>query len=411
MIQTRYSSGTLLLSCALAVRALAQLAIFFLAANVLGVETYGVLITLVAMGSIVAPVTSLGLEYIVLRQASLNTESTGTMIAVAISLAIGAGVSVSIVLTIIVFLFLSIDVSIAICLFIFLTEIVGNRIQETCARYYQGKENTKLYAMVRVGFPTARLLVLIIIGSTFDLDLLLWVIVTSIASTVTALCFVCHIAVKETGFKFSTDRIGKHLVMGMRFMWGGVMYRLGNDGDKILVEEFSGLEAAGTYGAGYKIIETTNLLAQSLISVNTSKFYRAFSCNFLSGWSVLINTLAWSIGINVILAVLILLSGSFVSQLLGDGFVGVERVMQILAVYPLLLSIRSVGSLGLQACGFPNINSKILFASAIFCVVGAVILVPEYGWRGAAYSSIASEFFSILFVYIYLFKLGRAASV
>ncbi len=196
----------------------------------------------------------------------------------------------------------------------------------------------------------------------------------------------------------------KSLPYGLALILNTIYFRI----DTILISVIRGDEEVGIYGVAMKMLEHFAILPlyfmNSVLPVltrtikeKTDKYKKviSYAFDFLAALSI-----PMVVG-GVILAfpiIFVVSTPDFLSRL-GDGFYGSDIAFQIL-IFALLFQFLNV----LFAFILIAINqqSKLLYingACAIFNIVANLIVIPHYGFRGAAFTSILSELFILIATY------------
>jgi O-antigen/teichoic acid export membrane protein len=206
-------------------------------------------------------------------------------------------------------------------------------------------------------------------------------------------------------FDFWKDVIVKSLPYGIALILNTIYFRI----DSILISLMRGQEEVGIYGVAMKMLEHFAVIPlyfmNSVLPVLTkavkekSDRYKQiirYSFDFLAALSIPI-----VVG-GVILAypiIFIVSTPEFLSRV-SEGFYGSDLAFQVL-IFALLFQFINV----LFAFILISVNkqSKLLYINAA-CValnlIGNIIVIPRYGFMGAAFTSVLSEMFILICTYI-----------
>lgn len=206
-------------------------------------------------------------------------------------------------------------------------------------------------------------------------------------------------------FDFWKSVLIKALPYGLALILNTIYFRI----DSLFIYYIRGEKEAGIYGVAMKMLEQFSILPlyfmNSVLPVltraikeKTQKYQDIirYSFDFLVSMSV-----PMVVG-GVILAfpiVFIFSTPEFLSRL-GEGYYGSDIAFQILIFALLFQFVNVLFSFILIAV---NKQIKLLYISAvavIFKIVSNAIVVPEYGFRGAAITSVISEFIILLGVFL-----------
>jgi O-antigen/teichoic acid export membrane protein len=97
------------------------------------------------------------------------------------------------------------------------------------------------------------------------------------------------------------------------------------------------------------------------------------------------------LGYSSFVCVLILLTAGFVPHVLGSEYALTSEALRWLAPLPILKGLHYFLSDTLTGAGHQGLRTAIQAFVAAFNVLINLWLIPAYSWRGAAWSSIASD--------------------
>ncbi len=196
----------------------------------------------------------------------------------------------------------------------------------------------------------------------------------------------------------------KSLPYGLALILNTIYFRI----DSILLSVIKGQEEVGVYGVAMKMLEHFAILPlyfmNSVLPVltrsikeKTEKYKQVirYAFDFLAALSI-----PMVVG-GVILAypiIFIVSTPDFLSRL-GEGFYGSDIAFQILIFALLFQFLNVLFAFILIAV---NKQSKLLYingACVVFNIVANLIVIPHYGFRGAAFTSILSELFILIATY------------
>jgi O-antigen/teichoic acid export membrane protein len=89
--------------------------------------------------------------------------------------------------------------------------------------------------------------------------------------------------------------------------------------------------------------------------------------------------------------VALLAGASFVPFILGRGYSEVTEALRWLSLLPLLKTLHYFVADSLTGAGFQRLRTIIQVGIAAFNFTINLWLIPSFGWRGAAWASIASD--------------------
>jgi len=98
-----------------------------------------------------------------------------------------------------------------------------------------------------------------------------------------------------------------------------------------------------------------------------------------------------ALGYATLIAVAFLVGAGVVPLILGGEYRLTSEALRWLAVLPLLKAVHSFLADALTGAGYQALRTLIMAAVAVFNVGINMWIIPAYSWRGAAWSSIASD--------------------
>jgi O-antigen/teichoic acid export membrane protein len=151
------------------------------------------------------------------------------------------------------------------------------------------------------------------------------------------------------------------------------------------------LDAAGIYGAAYRIIDVSFAPVSSLLSAAYPNFFRAGARGLSSSFAYAKPLLRRALGYSTVICAVLLLSAGLVPHILGAEFERTATALRWLAPLPVLKAMHYFLSDSLTGAGYQGVRTCIQAGVALFNVLINLWIIPAYSWRGAAWSSIASD--------------------
>jgi O-antigen/teichoic acid export membrane protein len=96
-----------------------------------------------------------------------------------------------------------------------------------------------------------------------------------------------------------------------------------------------------------------------------------------------------------------------VPHILGHQYADITSALRWLALLPVLKTLHYFTADALTGAGHQRLRTFIQIGVAVFNVLINLWLIPAYGWRGAAWSSIASDGLLALSLLITITRLNR----
>jgi O-antigen/teichoic acid export membrane protein len=168
------------------------------------------------------------------------------------------------------------------------------------------------------------------------------------------------------------------------------------------VRIFTGLPAVGIYGAGTQLTEGVRLLSQSISLVQFSEISNSEDKNFAIGLTI--KLMKFSVLLTIIAVVVLLIVPTEIYGLIfGADFAYLKYVIIALSPGVIALSSNTIFSHYFGGLGRPIIS---LWANGIGFIVTitlAILLIPSFGYIGAASTASASYISTVIYQY-FVFK-------
>jgi O-antigen/teichoic acid export membrane protein len=164
-----------------------------------------------------------------------------------------------------------------------------------------------------------------------------------------------------------------------------------NDIDKTMVARLATLEAAGVYAAAYRLIDVAFIPVRAVLSAAFPGFFRSGADGIQSsiryGRRLLIRVLPYSLFAFAVL----MTAAPVVPRILGHQYANVTEALRWLAVLPILKTLHYFIADSLTGAGYQRLRTFVQAGIAGFNGLINLWVIPLYGWRGAAWSSIVSD--------------------
>jgi O-antigen/teichoic acid export membrane protein len=236
-----------------------------------------------------------------------------------------------------------------------------------------------------------------------------WSLVYLAGSVLAALIAVVWVTVRMGRPKLALGRIRGESFEGLTFSTSLSAQTIYNDIDKTMLARLGSLEATGIYCAAYRLIDVAFTPVRALLNAAYPGFFRSgvdgIRGTLHYGRRLLIRTVPYSL-----FAFVALMAGaSLVPRVLGHEYANVTEALRWLSVLPLLKTLHFFAADALTGAGYQGIRTTAQVGIAIFNVLLNLWIIPAYGWRGAAWSSIASDGFLAVVLWLIVIRLSRKA--
>ena len=389
-------------------RLVIQALYFIEIARSLGVRNYGAFVGVVALVAIVYPFGALGSGNLLVKNVSRDKTLFATYWGRAlVTTAICGSILLLFVLAVSHFA-LPPQIPLFLVALVGASDLFGLNIVTISGQAFQSFDRLNWTAIINVLMSAGRLLgAIILVALHPHPSPLQWgYIYFSCTATVAVFASIMvSTALGRPLFRHPFSRL--EMREGFYFSAGQTAQTVYNDIDKTMLARLGTLEATGIYGAAYRLIDVSFVPISSLLWAAYPNFFRAGNAGIAAALNyakpLLLRALAYAAAICAIL----LVSANLVPRILGPDYTPTAEALRWLAVLPVFKSLHYFLSDTLTGAGYQAVRTSLQAGVAVFNVLINLWLIPAYSWRGAAWSSIASDGLLLCGVGLAVFILSR----
>ena len=404
MIAQRTSTlkrNTLWMSVGQALRLIVQALYFTVIARSLGVANYGAFVGVVALVAIFYPFGAAGRGNLLVKNVAQQPDSFREMWGLALATCFGSGSILLCILLAISHYALPSTIPTLLILLVGLSDIIGLNVIVISGQAFQAFEQLRWTAILNVLISSFRLLGALLLCSRYPSPTpLQWGYVYFASSAAVALISWCLVSMKLGRAVYSLPNSWREVRDGLYFSIGTSAQTIYNDIDKTMLAKLSTLQAAGIYGAAYRLVDVSFSPITALLNAAYPNFFKAGKNGILSSWGYgrphMLRAVAYGAGV----CALLLACANVVPFILGPQYASTTEALRWLAPLPILKALHYFLSDSLTGAGYQWLRSIVQAAVAVFNVLINIWLIRSYSWRGAAWASILSDGLLALGVYI-----------
>ena len=413
--RNRLAANTALMLCGQSVRLAVQALYFIIIARSLGPRGYGAFIGVLAFVGIFAPYCGLGSGNLLVRDVSRDPGNFAVCWGRALMVSLlGGGILLALVLGL-ARLFLPPSIPLLLMFTVGAAELCFTRLSELSAQCFQAFQIMGRTAFLWLLPNLLRLAAVLGFiwrsSSPAPLEWSLWYLGAAALGAACSCVLVC----RELGLpSFAVAHLKTGKREGLWFSVSLSSQRIYNDIDKTMLSRLATLEATGIYSAAYRIIDVAFTPVASLFHAAYARFFQYGGSGIRQTAGFARRLFPVTAGYSIAVGILLLASASLVQHVLGRGYGDASEVICWLAPLPFLKSLHYLAADTLTGSGFQGLRSGIQVVVAVFNVGLNLMLIPAYSWRGAVWSSLASDgllAFSLAATAIYLSTREAATAV
>jgi O-antigen/teichoic acid export membrane protein len=405
---TRLGQNTMWALGGYGLRLVIQAAYFIIIARSLGAGNYGAFIAVAALISAISPFVGLGSGNLLVKNVArdktllraywgnglLMTACTGLLL---LGLVIGLCRIV-----------LPQTIPLVVVVLVGISDLMFVRVLDLAAWAFQSREMLSHNAQLNVLISLTRLIGIAGVAlAAPHSTVVAWSSVYLAGSVIAALISVCWITFKFGPPRLALHRIRDESLEGLYFSIGVAAQTIYNDIDKIMIARLASLEAAGIYAAAYRLIDVAFIPIRALLNAAYAGFFRRGAVGVRESVRYGRRLLLKSFAYPVFIFVTLLIVAPVVPHILGRGFSEATEALRWLSLLPLLKTLHYFVSDALTGAGYQGLRTFSQVGIAVFNTLINLWLIPEYGWRGAAWSSLASDALLALTLWSVAFWLCR----
>jgi len=208
-------------------------------------------------------------------------------------------------------------------------------------------------------------------------------------------------------FSLAPQRIKAELREGLYYSGGLSAQTIYNDVDKTMLARLSTLGANGIYSAAYRLIDVAFIPVSSVIYAAYPGYFRHRTGDVQGPYQYAKRLLPRPIGFSLLAFGGLLVGAPLVPKILGAEYLRTVEALRWLAILPLLKTIHYFFADALSGSGYQGLRMCLQIVVAAFNILVNLWVIPAYSWRGAAWSSLASDGSLALLMWIAITTLRR----
>lgn len=365
---------------------------FTMVARALGVQGYGAFAGACAMVAILAPFASLGTGNLLIQAVSRSHDEFPVRWGNCLLVTLISGSFLTLAALAAARVALPRSIPLAVVLAIALAELLCARLLDVAAMAFQAFEQLRATAVFMFGLSLSRLgaATLLLLRSSHATALhwaLLYLFSTllpaAVALTVVGLRLgLPHLQVSARRGEF---------VQGLYFAVSLSAQSIYNDIDKTMLARFSGLGPAGIYSIAYRIIDAAFSPVNAVLAAAYARFFRYGATGLSRTTRFARRLLSRALLYSALCCTVLWIAAPWVASILGRSFGDCAPALRALCPLLVLRSLHCFSADALTGAGYQATRTSIQVLVAVFNIAANLIVLPRYSWRGAVWTSLASD--------------------
>lgn len=365
---------------------------FTVIARSLGVQNYGAFVGVVALVGILSPFGSLGSGYVLIKNVARERRSFNQSFGVSLLTTFCSSSLLFVLVVLVSHFLLPNSIPTRLVIFVAAADLFGTNITAICGQAFLAFESLQWTASINVLLSLLRLVAaIILVARNLHPSALQWGSFYFGSTSVAAIAALAVVLVKLGIPKFSISRTFAEIREGVYFSVCKSAETIYNDIDKTMLARLGTLEATGIYGAAYRLVDVSFAPIWSLLAATYPRLFRVGVDGISAAVRYAKPLIFRALGYATSVSLLMLAGAGLVPYVLGGEYRLTVEALRWLAVLPILKVVHFFLSDVLAGAGHIRMRTFIQIGVAVFNVLINLWLIPAYSWRGAAWSSIASD--------------------
>jgi O-antigen/teichoic acid export membrane protein len=377
-----------------------QAGYFILIARALGPEQYGAFVGVAALIALLAPFGGLGAGHLLIKNVSRRRELFAEYWGNALLMSAVSGISLLGVVMLVSRFLMPASIPWMLVLLVSVADLLFVKGAEIAAQCFQAMDELQHTSMLTLLPSILRLagagIVFIALRPAAAVN---WGWFYCGAAIISCAVAIVLVSVELGRPKLALWRIPRELEEGFYFGSSLSAQTVYNDIDKMMLARFSTLDATGIYAAAYRIIDVSFAPVRSVLYAAYSNFFRCGKDGMAASYAYAKKLLPKMMAYSLLIFVVLFATAQIIPYILGKDYVRSVEALRWLALLPFFKAIHYFLGDSLSGAGYARIRTVAQVAVAVFNVLINLWLIPAYSWRGAAWSSLASDGALVLAMY------------
>ena len=383
---------TLHLSVGQGARLFIQAAYFVLLARSLGPTAFGAFVAITALTGIASPFSDLGSTSLFIKNLRAGRRTAQVCWANGLILTVASGIGFSLFITA-CNVVIGLHAAYSTILIVALCDLVFLRIADLAAFGFAADGDMNQTAFQNVVISALRLAgIVFLVWRYHAVTLHQWVTAYSVTGMLGAI-YALWMASQRWGIPvWDGSAAREDMRDGILFSVSSSAQSIYNDIDKTMLGRLSTMGDTGIYGAAYRFIDVSMTPVRSLLAAAYPRFFKIGSEEGLHGtrrYALRLISKSALYGIVIFLGLSVL--SPAIPLVLGHKYDDVVPAVRWLAVIPFLRCFHAFLADALAGANMQGRRTVIQIGVAVVNVLLNLWILPRWSWRGAAWTSIASD--------------------
>lgn len=378
---------------------LGRMGYFIIIAHALGPTGYGSFVACTALIGTMAPFASCGTGHVMIKYVARDRNVLSAYLGNALLVTMASGSILTLVaLTLRPYVLPKSSTS-AMLIAIAIADLFGMGTNTICQQAFLALEQAQRFSRL-MAFSTAVRLVAAIILVALGPTATNWAYLYAgsvVVATTTGIVAVSRCCAPP---RFQLNLFVPSVREGFHFATSQASQSIYDDIDKTMLARLNTVEAAAIYAVAYRFIDAVSLPIYSVANASYPEFFRLGVQGVTSGFGFARRILRRSILYGLATAVGLFVAAGLIPMVLGHAYQESAAALRWICILPVLKCMHVFLADTLTGSNYQWQTSSAQIAAAVFNVAINLWIIRAFSWRGAAWSSLATDGLLVLFLYM-----------
>lgn len=364
---------------------------FSFLARSLGVAGYGTFAGVCAMAGLLSPFASLGSGNLLIQAVSRDRNEFSArwgqcLLVTTISGTFCVGIALALAR-----LLLPTSISLWLVFSVAVAELLFARLLDVSAMAFQAIEQLQMTAWFVFALTCCRLaaaaFLLVAYSHATARDWSGFYLLSTMLPAGAAVCIVS----RRIGFPSLHRGRPFALLQGAYFSISQSAQTIYNDIDKTMLARISGVTATGIYGAAYRIVDAAFTPVSSVLAAAYARFFQHGALGLRPAVTYGRGILRHAVIYSVAAAAVVWVTAPLLPVIAGKEFADSVLAVRLLSPLILLRSVHCLAADSLTGSGYQRTRTAVQIVVALLNIGLNILVLPRYSWRGAVWTSLASD--------------------
>ena len=381
---------------------------FLIIPRALGVDQYGLFVGVTSLAAILAPFATLGIGNLLVKNVSRDKKVFAEYWGNSLLLSAVSGMALILLMMGISRVLLPRQIPWLLVLVVAISDLLFAKVLDVGTQAFQAFDLMAKTAQLNVFASLSRVIGAVIFVVLFrQSTAMAWCWIYLAASVLTTVVTMRWVNSQLGQPVLALWRIKPELREGCYFSVSMSSQSIYNDIDKTMLVQLSTLDGAGIYAAAYRLIDVAFLPIRSLLWAAYPNFFRHGKDGVAATTKYARRLLPRACFYSLLACVALFVGAPIVPHLLGSEYARTTVALRWLSPLPVLKTLHYFVADSLTGAGLQGLRTAVQVGVAVFNILLNFWLIPAYSWRGAAWSSLASDGMLALSLWFAVFLLGR----